>query len=298
MLSEEAHDSWETNKASLFKSFAEGVLNKNENSSFSENKSGALAAPLRVNSLLQHRASDRGQMFHMFMMLCHELRSPLYTIRNAVHHFKSAEDDSKEETGRLFAILERNVDRMVSLVEKGLSVMSVESGHALSETSSDLREGVSRAVASMKSGESGPDIRLSFSSLLPERIFVRIKPFVIEQCVVGLIANALQYGCCPGREDGCRVDVKLSLEDNQVLLEVQDYGPGLPEEEQSQLFSPFYRAPSTQRLRPSGLGLGLALVHSVAETCSGSVGVRSVSGAGSTFWMKIPFTHSNSAHCQ
>jgi signal transduction histidine kinase len=241
-----------------------------------------------ISPRLQARSSERAEMFHVFMLLCHELRSPLYTIRNAVRHFKAADDISKEETGRLFAIFERNVDRMVNLVEKGLSVMSVESGHALSDVSSDLKDGVVRAVSSMRCEELGRDIRLSLSPSLPERLPVKVKPFVIEQCVVGLIANALQYGCVPGGEHGCRVDVSLSADGQDAVLEVTDYGPGLPEEEQTRLFTPFYRAPSTQSLRPSGLGLGLALVHSVAESCSGSVGVRSRAGSGSTFWLRIP----------
>ncbi len=189
-----------------------------------------------IDARPQARLSDHSEMFYVFMLLCHELRSPLYTIRNAVHQFKM-DDISKDESGRFFPILERNVDRMVNLVEKGLSVMSAESGHASGDVISDFRDSVVRAVDSMKRDDHGHNIRLSLSPLLPAQLPVRVKPFVIEQCVVCLIANALQYGCVPGGKNASIVDICLSADGEHAILEVKDYGPGLSKEEQAQLFT-------------------------------------------------------------
>jgi signal transduction histidine kinase len=103
----------------------------------------------------------------------------------------------------------------------------------------------------------------------------------VEAVFVNYLSNAIKYGGRPPR-------VKLGATvqaDRRVRLWVQDNGPGIPEEAQARLFTPF------TQLQPSsseGLGLGLSIVRLIAEKLDGEVDVASELGRGSTFSFILP----------
>jgi two-component system sensor histidine kinase BaeS len=77
---------------------------------------------------------------------------------------------------------------------------------------------------------------------------------------------------------------------NEVVLAVEDAGPGILPEDAPQIFEPFYRAAQTRRRGIAGVGLGLAVVHRIAVAFGGSVGVRSEPGKGSRFEVRLVAT--------
>jgi two-component system sensor histidine kinase SenX3 len=73
-----------------------------------------------------------------------------------------------------------------------------------------------------------------------------------------------------------------------IQLTVEDQGPGIPAEEQEQIFEPFYRRGTELRRETRGIGIGLSIVKHVAEAHGGHVLVKSVSGQGSLFTLVLP----------
>ena len=84
-----------------------------------------------------------------------------------------------------------------------------------------------------------------------------------------------------------QVNVFLGAEDNQVILQVIDNGPGIPKPEQAHIFEKFYRASNVPSGTP-GTGLGLAIVKSIVENHQGRIWVSSAVGEGSTFTVVVP----------
>jgi two-component system NtrC family sensor kinase len=97
-----------------------------------------------------------------------------------------------------------------------------------------------------------------------------------------LIGNAIKY-----TPDEGFIHVTLSMQDSQIILKIQDTGPGIPLEEQGHVFEKFYRATNA----PDGVegsGLGLAIVKSIVDSHQGRVWVEPNIGKGSSFIVILP----------
>ena len=103
------------------------------------------------------------------------------------------------------------------------------------------------------------------------------------QIVQNLCENAIKYS--PEQE---QVTLYTYVQGSQLITEVRDQGPGIPEDLKDKIFERFYRVDEYRSLtkKPSS-GLGLSIVKSLAESMSANVGVRSENGNGSTFWISI-----------
>jgi signal transduction histidine kinase len=100
--------------------------------------------------------------------------------------------------------------------------------------------------------------------------------------VSNLVGNAIKYmGDAPTK----RVLIRARDERQMVRIEVEDTGPGVPEEFRERIFDPFVRAAAVST---PGLGLGLATVRRLAEAHGGAVGLESGVGKGSRFWVVLP----------
>jgi PAS domain S-box-containing protein len=104
----------------------------------------------------------------------------------------------------------------------------------------------------------------------------------LRQIVLNLLINASKFT----PEEG-RITLRAKEEDSNLVVEVEDTGPGISQEEQKQLFQPYHRQiPDREHL--SGLGLGLALCKYLVELHGGKIWVQSEIGKGSTFGFSIP----------
>jgi signal transduction histidine kinase len=99
------------------------------------------------------------------------------------------------------------------------------------------------------------------------------------------VSNAIKYSP-PGR----RVSVRLKANQAtaEIELEVQDEGPGLTVEDQSQLFQKFKKLSARPTGGETSTGLGLSIVKTIVELHHGRVGCESGPGRGARFWLKLP----------
>jgi two-component system OmpR family sensor kinase len=88
------------------------------------------------------------------------------------------------------------------------------------------------------------------------------------------------------------VHVRLASEDERVLLEVSDEGPGVPADEADRIFERFHRVDRSRARSQGGVGLGLAIVRSVVEAHGGTVVYRPRPGGGSVFRVSLPLAPS------
>ena len=105
-----------------------------------------------------------------------------------------------------------------------------------------------------------------------------------QQVVLNLVNNAIKF-----THPGGTITLKARLERANLVVEVQDTGVGISQDDQKLLFEP-YRSLESGRERLSGLGLGLSLSKKLVELHGGRIWVKSEKGKGSTFGFSIPLT--------
>jgi signal transduction histidine kinase len=106
---------------------------------------------------------------------------------------------------------------------------------------------------------------------------------LLGQLLDNLLENACKYS-----EPGTPITVRSWSEPSAVALAVEDQGCGIPAEDVSHVFEPFYRAESARRLGRAGVGLGLAVAWRVATSHGGKITVESEPGRGSRFVVRLP----------
>jgi len=105
----------------------------------------------------------------------------------------------------------------------------------------------------------------------------------IRQVIMNFIDNAIYYS-----KENTTIHVAVGQVGDEILLTVEDMGIGVPKEQQSKLFTKFYRATNARQQRPDGTGVGLYLAKKVIVEHGGKVVFSSVEGQGSTFGFRLP----------
>ena len=223
--------------------------------------------------------------------ISHELRTPLASVKLLAETLSAGGVEDAATAGQFALQIEREVDHLAQLVDELLDLSMIESG----ESTLKLETIDPDAVVADLAGRIGP---------VAERrgIAVRILPATggaptrlmadaarLGQALLNLAHNAVKYSR-PGGE------VRLGWEPSagRVRFTVADDGIGISEAHQQRIFERFYkvdrsRAQESDDTSGGGsAGLGLAIVRHIAEAHGGSVGVRSVEGEGSTFWIELP----------
>ncbi|NML13546.1 hybrid sensor histidine kinase/response regulator [Azohydromonas caseinilytica] len=212
-------------------------------------------------------------------MLGHELRNPLSAISSAVEVLnRGGANEALAANAR--NIIGRQTRHLARLMEDLLDVARVISGKVvLSRQPLELSALVQRLVGTLQlTGQTQQhDVQLAL-----HEVWVDADATRIEQVVNNLLTNALKY-----TPEGRRIELRLSREDGQVLLEVRDQGLGIPPALLPRVFDLFVQGERTLDRRAGGLGIGLTLVRRLVEMHGGTVGVRS-SSEGSTFSVRLP----------
>lgn len=217
-------------------------------------------------------------------MVSHELRTPLTSIKGYVDLIVDGEAGEINDIQKEFLqIVQENSDRLVSLINDLLDISRIESGRVHLKVEpidmGDIAKGVVYTFRTMAEGQK-VDLRWSAGEGLARAAGDRDR---VGQVLMNLVSNAIKYS--PG---GGNVEVAVSQDGGEVLVEVTDTGIGIALEDQEQLFSKFYRVDSRLTREIGGTGLGLSICKTVVELLGGRIGVRSEEGKGSTFWFTLP----------
>jgi signal transduction histidine kinase len=212
-------------------------------------------------------------------LVSHELRSPMAAVIGSALTLQQRWRELQPEQREAFlAVIADETKRLSVLVGDVLDTSRIEAGtfgYAFSDV--DLAEIVRDSVAAAEIGQD--EVRLS-SDLAPALPHVRGDADRLRQLVDNLISNAVKFSTTGGE-----VRVLARQDDGRVIVRVDDDGPGIPREEQEQIFEKFGRAVGSSK---PGSGLGLFLARSFAEAHGGSLEVESRPGEGSAFTLTIP----------
>jgi two-component system CheB/CheR fusion protein len=236
--------------------------------------------------LAQEALSDADRQKNAFLaILSHELRNPLAPIKNSLLILERAPPGG-EQAKRAHAVIARQVQQLTRLVDDLLEVTRITRNKIqLQREHLDLNALVRGTLEDHRPSFENNEVRLELT-VSPTPVFVDGDRNRIAQIVGNLLQNAVKF-----TERGGRTVVEVSADaaTARATLRVADTGAGLAPEMLERLFQPFMQADNTLDRSKGGLGLGLALVKSLAELHGGEVWAHSEGvGRGAEFVVRLP----------
>jgi signal transduction histidine kinase/CheY-like chemotaxis protein len=216
-------------------------------------------------------------------VLGHELRSPLGSLRSALHVLGLEGHDAaiREQTHALAA---RQVSQLGRIVDELLDLSRIGQGKVeLRKERVDLLDVVARAVDTARPGVEahGHDLRVATP---PEPVWLDADPGRLQQVVVNLVHNAAKY-----TEPGGRIDLKVEREGGRIAVRVKDTGIGMGREMLGRVFDLYTQVEGARGHAEGGLGIGLTLARGLVALHGGSIEAFSEGlGHGSEFVAWLP----------
>jgi PAS domain S-box-containing protein len=219
-------------------------------------------------------------------LTAHQLRTPLSTIKWSMSMLKKG--DFGKLTKKQNEVIEntsQSNEGLLSLVDDLLNVTHIEEGKYLYKTkNTDIREIVTQVVGGCKSELKAKKIKIEFEKPknFPETLLDSDK---IKLTIQNLVDNAIKYSSVNGK-----INISLKSTDDEIELKIQDYGIGIPKNQQEKIFMEFFRARNAIKKDGVGSGLGLFLSKKIVEAHHGRIWFDSEENKGSTFYLSIPIS--------
>jgi two-component system phosphate regulon sensor histidine kinase PhoR len=214
----------------------------------------------------------------------HELRTPLTSIAGYVEMLRDGDVGSlTPDQDEVLETVDRNAARLRSLIEDVLTLSRIEAGAFKSVTQPvDLAEIVTAAVAALRPAAAAKGLELHCDCPSPGPV-VSGDPGQLDRLLMNLLSNAVKF-----TPEGGRIQAGATAEGAQAVLTVADSGIGIPERDQKELFTRFFRASNAVRRAIPGTGLGLAIVRTIVDNHGGELTVTSQEGRGTTVTARLP----------
>ena len=216
-----------------------------------------------------------------FANISHELRTPLMLILGPAEKMLAGRDLTRELRQNL-EIVERNARFLYRHVADLLDISKLESGHmTMAYTDADAAS-LTRFVVSMFESIAS-EKHIAFETDLPPLVKAQLDPDKYQRIVLNLLSNAFKF--TPGAGS---VRLSLDTDGDQIVLQVQDSGPGIPELMREAVFEPFRQLEDHATRSHGGTGLGLAIVSEFTALHRGTVNVSDAPGRGALFEVRLP----------
>ncbi len=212
----------------------------------------------------------------------HEFRTPLGTILSSVSLI--ARYDAQEDTDKRKKHIERikaAVTNLTELLNDFLSLEKLEEGIIRCNPEHfNFAALVGTIVDDMRSlAGKGQAITLSYTGAAE----IYLDPQLLKNTIINLISNAIKYS-----PEGKPIAVRVAITDDNLRLDIEDKGIGIPAEDQANVFERFYRARNSGNIQ--GTGLGLNIVKKYVELMGGEISFVSNFGEGTTFTVELPLS--------
>ena len=216
-----------------------------------------------------------------FTNISHELRTPLTLITGLTEQLSKSRFSEKQWKERLQTIY-KNASKLHTLVNQILDIRKLDNGgNTLSLVEGDMVRYITGVVSVFKDYARRKNIELVFVSD-KNQLVTRYDFDKLDKILSNILSNAIKF--C---DDYDKIRVTLYTKEHphtHCILEVDDTGQGIPEDQLKFIFQPFYQASNTH----GGSGLGLALVRELVRLLQGSIDVDSMLGKGTRITIQLP----------
>ena len=216
-------------------------------------------------------------------LVSHELRTPLTSIRLFIEMLAMGRVKDPAEMQTVLDLLSKETTRLSSMIEKVLDWSRIEGGErAYHREIQPVMRVVEVAVAAFQASRVGATMNFTVEVAegLPE---IDADRDAISGALLNLLQNAFKYTA-----DDKRIALRVLNDGDDVIIEVEDNGVGIPRREQKRIFERFYRIDSLLTRETEGSGLGLSIALRIVQAHRGKITIDSSPGKGSTFRLHLP----------
>ena len=217
--------------------------------------------------------------------MSHEMRTPLHGVMGMIELLQQTELSPMQ--AHYVRGARQSGETLLTLIDDVLDLSKIEAGKVELENAPFYLPAVAHDTLAMFAEQAeAKGLRLTTSVSDALNLMVRGDAHRLRRILTNLVANALKFTA----EGGVSIRMNAVGRDaQQVLLhcEVADTGIGIPEAKQQAIFEAFSQADSSTTRRYGGTGLGLSIARQLCHLMWGEIGVKSVPGAGSTFWFRV-----------
>ncbi len=213
----------------------------------------------------------------------HELKTPITSIEGFSETLLDGALSEPEDARRFVEIIAKQSKRLHTIVEDLLTLSRLEQEARREEIGlGELPLAETLRAATQACAGRAAERGVSLELRCPEEVRAAINPTLLEQALVNLVDNAVKYG-----KEGGRVSVEAESGTDEVLIRVQDDGPGIAKEDLDRIFERFYRVDKGRSAKLGGTGLGLSIVKHIVQAHRGRIEVTSEVGKGTTFTIRL-----------
>jgi len=231
--------------------------------------------------ITERKAIDRAK--NEFVSLAsHQLRTPLTGIKWLVQAVLKRGGLNEWQVEFLEDAIKSN-DRMIGLVNDLLNISRLEAGAvAVEPKKTDLSAFLKELVREAEIDSSKKAQKIQFKKPR-QKIIIPLDQQLIGQVITNLLSNAIKYS-----DANKNITVTLKGREKEVDISVADQGIGLTKNDQSKLFTKFFRSEKATKISTTGSGLGLYIVKKILDSSGGKIRYDSVPGRGTTFTITLP----------
>lgn len=218
--------------------------------------------------------------------LSHELRTPLSTIRLLTESLmlESERTELPPRVKESIAKIDVETGHLVQMVNELLDLAKIEQGDApMRHDDVDMARVVSEAIARLSVYADRQNVDLRTEVDPASTSVVAGDEDRLGQLFTNLIQNAIKFSPAGGA-----VVVHVRSDEENVLVEVEDHGPGIPRSDMNRIFERFYKVDRARSRGRGGTGLGLAIARHIVDRHRGHIWVQSAEGSGSSFFVSLP----------
>src|SRR5689334_4238506 len=234
----------------------------------------------QIEKAFAEREASESRLRRFLADASHELRTPLSSIRGYAELYRMGAAKDTADTEKSMRRIEEEARRMGVLVEDLLALARMDEVREPVREPVELRGLARDAVDDSRAVAPNRDIELEANG--PATVLGDHDE--LRKVIANLMRNAIVH-----TPAGTPIEVKLSSDNGDAVIEVRDHGPGLPPgTDPAELFERFWRSEPGRRQGPGGAGLGLAIVSAIVAAHGGSVSASNADGGGASFVVRLP----------
>ena len=235
-----------------------------------------------INEMSSKIAQNEKMQAEFISQLSHELRTPL-TVINGWSETLLSDENMDLETRQGMKIISSEAKRLTEMVMDLLDFTRMQDGRmTLAVISTDIRTEYEDTVFMYSTRLAQDGITLELLDNDEEIPIIPCDPQRMRQVFLNILDNAAKHG-----GEGKRIETQMCFEDNQVVVRIRDFGPGIPEDEIPLVKKKFYKGSSSVR----GTGIGLAVCDEIVQMHGGTLTLENAEGGGTLVTIRLPSTH-------
>ncbi len=235
-----------------------------------------------VNALVDKLHSLEKARRQLLANLVHELGRPLGAIRSAILALLHGADKDLQLSNDLLTGLDEETVRLQHLLEDLAGLHDQVLGKLeLNRSPVKLNDWLVSTLSPWEASARQKGLAWAVD-VAPDLPVVMMDPDRMAQAIGNILSNAIKFTPAGGK-----VSTSIESADSQLLIQVEDNGPGIPLQEQEKIFQPFIRGSQGRRI-VEGMGLGLSIAREIVVAHGGDIKLESTPGVGSRFILQMP----------